>query len=190
MEINGIEIDESITKLKFACDTSKCRNDCCLWGCFITKEEIKKVNKHLDGISKHMRLEAKKTLAKKGFLTDSVEDGIHSVRVVGGKCIFLSKLPTGGEGCAIHWYCIENGIDHRDLKPQRCLLFPISPVSRGRISFRVWEIPCMKNVGKDATPVYKACRRELEHHLGSEGYETLLREAEIPEKRIERAGGR
>jgi hypothetical protein len=63
------------------------------------------------------------------FTTEAVTDhefpgGAHlRTSVRNGGCIFRN---AGGRGCAIHAYCLEQGLDYHDYKPMVSVLFPVT----------------------------------------------------------------
>ena len=80
---------------------------------------------NLDRFLPHLRPEARKVLARHGFLTRRVRNGLPLVPVVRGWCLFFN------EGCVLHKVGAAEGDKYR-YKPGCCSLFPLVPDDAGR----------------------------------------------------------
>jgi hypothetical protein len=69
----------------------------------------------------------------------------------------------------------EEGMGRWALKPLYCILYPIE-ISEGSVSFDPMlqdEQACCSVTGDYHVPVFRACKDELIHLLGADGYEML-----------------
>jgi hypothetical protein len=87
------------------------------------------------------------------------------------KCVFLDRQGR----CSLQVAAVEAGMDRWAIKPLFCILFPIE-ITDGIVSFDDLlqdEQPCCTVGERFEIPVFRACRDELTHLLGEEGYQQL-----------------
>jgi hypothetical protein len=91
--------------------------------------------------------------------------------VINGKCAFLDKLGR----CSLQVAASSEGMHKWELKPLFCVLFPLE-ISNNVISFDDLldeDQECCSITGTFDVPLFRACRDELMHVLGEEGYQEL-----------------
>jgi hypothetical protein len=88
-----------------------------------------------------------------------------------GKCVFLDRLGR----CSLQVAAASEGMDRWAIKPLFCILFPIE-ITNGVVSFDDLlqdDQPCCSVEDRFETPVFRACKDELTHLLGEDGYRQL-----------------
>jgi hypothetical protein len=85
-----------------------------------------------------------------------------------GKCTFLDRHGR----CSLQVAAVNAGMDRWALKPLYCVLFPIEITDKvvGFDDMLQEEQPCCSVTDRFQTPLFRACRDELVHLLGEEGY--------------------
>jgi hypothetical protein len=86
---------------------------------------------HYRAILEHAEsLEARLRIPRDRWFTGEYEEdadvpggGTMRTRVEHGACVFLNR---SGRGCLLHAYCVEQGIDYRELKSMVDCLFPLT----------------------------------------------------------------
>ncbi len=94
-----------------------------------------------------------------------------STQVVNGRCAFLDKLGR----CSLQVVATSEGMHRWALKPLFCILFPLE-ISNNVIGFDDLldqEQECCSITNEYDVPVFEACRDELVHILGDEGFRQL-----------------
>jgi hypothetical protein len=120
-------VDPCIFTLRYfthCMDCSFCRDACCEHGVDIDVENAKR----LIALPRdfHDRIAAP---VAQWFTAEAVADrefpgGAHlRTQVKGGTCVFRNE---GARGCAIHAYCLEQGLDYHRFKPMVSVLFPVT----------------------------------------------------------------
>jgi len=92
-------------------------------------------------------------------------------KVIGDKCAFL----TSNGRCSLQLAAVASGMDKWALKPLYCILYPIV-VQNKVVTFddlMQEDQPCCSVGTAFETPLFEACREELTHLLGIEGYGKL-----------------
>ena len=142
-----------------------CDDWCCGHGVDVDELHYERIMAHAD------RLEAYTRIPRDRWFTDEYEEdpdvpggGSRRTAVKGRGCIFLNP---SGRGCLLHGYCIDQGIEFRELKSLVDCLFPASfyddtlsladEVDDG-------SLICL-NTGPT---VYRGVRGDLEYFFGAE----------------------
>ena len=92
-------------------------------------------------------------------------------KVINGKCAFLD----GNGRCVLQSAAMKAGMHQWAFKPLYCVLYPIE-ISGGVVSFDEMlqdEQTCCTVASEFDVPLYRACREELVHLVGEEGYEEM-----------------
>ena len=92
-------------------------------------------------------------------------------QVYNEKCAFLDEFGR----CSIQVASVESGMHKWAMKPLFCVLFP-AEISDGVIGFDPMhqdEEPCCSITSDFETPLYQACKEELTHLLGEDGFKVL-----------------
>lgn len=174
-----------------------CTSTCCSWGVYVDVAERDRILEHSDAIVSAMD-DSQPHDPALWFETDVDEDpDFVSGRCVGthvhnNKCAFLDRQGR----CAIQLAAVAQGLHRWAWKPMYCVLYPIE-VSDGVVGFDPMlqdEQPCCSIAPRYAVPLFRACRDELTHLLGEQGYEMLEEhyrglEKEISSRNIEASRG-
>ena len=103
---------------------SFCKDWCCQFGVDVDMLHYRAILEHAAS------LEARLGIPRDRWFTGEYEDdpevpggGTMRTRAVDGACVFLNR---SGRGCLLHAYCLEQGIDHRELKSMVDCLFPLT----------------------------------------------------------------
>jgi hypothetical protein len=91
--------------------------------------------------------------------------------VISGKCAFLD----GAGRCSIQVATTGEGLGRWALKPLYCILYPIG-IADGVVDVDPMlqdERSCCTAGAAFDTPVFEACRDELEHLFGNDGMQTI-----------------
>ncbi len=150
-----------------------CRSHCCEGGVYADVRERDGIIAHKDIIKAHMD----ETQAKDERLWfEEHEQDDHDfasgrcvgTREINNKCVFLNKNGL----CSIQTASAANGMHKWALKPKFCVLYPIE-ISDDIVSFDDMlqdEQACCSISSTYEIPLFQACREELIHLLGEEGY--------------------
>lgn len=154
----------------------KCTATCCSGGVYTDIAERSRILAHEEIIRKHMD-DSQTPDASRWFEDAELDDDDFpsgkcvGTRVVNGKCVFLDRQAR----CTLQVAATEEGMHRWALKPLFCILFPIE-ISDGRVSFDPLlqgdEECCSVTTAFDV-PLFEACREELTHLLGKDGFRAL-----------------
>jgi hypothetical protein len=103
------------------------------------------------------------------FTGDIVKDeefpgGAHlRTSVRDGGCIFRNPA---GRGCAIHTYCLEQGLDYHDYKPMVSALFPVT-FEQGVLTASGEALEGSLICAGQGPSLYDGTRSELEYYFGA-----------------------
>jgi|WetSurMetagenome_2_1015567.scaffolds.fasta_scaffold556766_2 hypothetical protein len=153
-----------------------CTSVCCQHGVYADVKERDRILEHRDLIKKYMdETQSKNELHwfEHEELTDADFSSGRCVgtEVVNNKCAFLDKAGR----CSIQVATTSEGRDRWELKPIFCILFPIE-ISNNVIGFDDLlddEQPCCSIDATFDTPMFRACKDELVHLLGEDGYQQI-----------------
>jgi len=175
--INGLIIDPLIFTQKFVkgCDVCICSGECCYYGVYTDKSEYELIMSKKDRIIKSM--DDSQTKNFEDWFEDEQEDsdfpsGIAvGTEVYNGKCVFLDKQGF----CTLQKIAIEDGENKWKYKPLYCILFPLV-IFEGKLTVDDEHLDrmhyCNKPINQVST-VFEACKNELKHVLGEEGFKEL-----------------
>lgn len=153
-----------------------CSSVCCQHGVYADVRERDRILGLKDTIKKYM--DETQTQDESGWFEQGEFDDSDfpsgrcvSTEVVNDKCAFLDKLGR----CSLQVAATSEGLHKWEWKPLFCILFPIE-ISDKVVGFDDLldeDQPCC-TIGKEFdTPVFEACKEELIHVLGANGYEEL-----------------
>jgi hypothetical protein len=150
-----------------------CSSACCEGGVFVDFREREVIMAHRDLIIRHMD-DTQTTDPSRWFETkvevdpDFPSGECVGTRVINNKCAFLDAHGR----CAMQKAALAEGMDKWSIKPLFCILYPIE-ISNGIVSFDQMlqdeETCCTIETSFDI-PLFEACREELVHIVGEEGY--------------------
>ena len=154
----------------------RCASTCCMSGVFLDVGERDRILDHSKEIARQMD-ETQDQNPDEWFDSEERSDrDFPSGRCVGtavinDKCAFLNSAGH----CSIQVAAVAEGLDRWEWKPHYCILFPIE-VSNGVVSFddmlQEDETCCTVSPQFDV-PVFRACRDEIIHLVGADGYQEL-----------------
>jgi hypothetical protein len=153
-----------------------CASKCCSHGVWVDVKERDAVLAEKELIKRFMD-ETQAPDDAHWFENETVDDSDFSsgkavgTQVVNDKCAFLDKFGR----CSIQVASVESGRHKWAVKPLYCILFPIE-VSGNVVGFDPMlqdEERCCTISSDFETPLYQACREELTHLLGEDGYAML-----------------
>jgi hypothetical protein len=153
-----------------------CTSVCCQDGVYVDLKERDCILEHKEIIKKSMD-ETQTRDESLWFEQEEEEDSDfvsgHRVgtRVVNGKCAFLDKSGR----CSVQVAAIEEGMPKWALKPTFCILFPLN-ISGNLLGFDDLldeEQSCCSISNVFDIPLFEACKDELTHILGEDGYREL-----------------
>ncbi len=177
--IGKFKIDPLIFTHKFvkACDVCKCSGECCHYGVYTESTEHEWIMKNAEDI-KALMDDSQTTDTELWFEEPTEDDDFESGIAVGtevhnGKCVFLGKQGY----CTLQMLAMKRGESKWKYKPLYCILFPLV-VTEGVLSVDTDHLARMHYcnlVENQVSTVFDACKDELKHLLGDEGFSELLK---------------
>jgi hypothetical protein len=123
-------------------------------------EDIERIDANLDKFWPLLRLEARKAIEKRGYLTQRRRLGQRAMRSAGGWCVFFNQ------GCVFHKVGAQEG-DPFKYKPAVCALFPIQQDEHDRWYVRQkgykrekWDLFCL-DPQSTTVPAAESLQREI-----------------------------
>jgi Protein of unknown function (DUF3109) len=165
-----------------------CTSTCCEGGVWVDIQERDRILAHVDLIKEQMDGTQTRDHAV-WFDPDEVADAdFASGKCVGtaeinNKCVFLD----GSGRCSLQVSAVAHGMHKWALKPLYCILYPIE-VTDNVIGFDTMlqsEQSCCTVDAVFQTPVFEACREELVHLLGEDGFRQMQQYYEAHYQRSE-----
>jgi len=153
-----------------------CTSMCCQHGVYADVKERDQILDHREAIKKSMD-ETQTQDESLWFEQQEEEDSDFpsgrcvGTRVVNGKCALLDKLGR----CSVQVAAVAEGLHRWAIKPTFCILFPLE-ISDGVVGFDDLldeEQSCCSISTPFDVPLFEACKDELTHILGEEGYGEL-----------------
>lgn len=171
-KINGIFIDPKIFTFKFGC---KCNGECCNYGVFTDSKEAEFILSIKDKIIPLMDESQSKDTSDWFEAPEKDEDfesGIAvGTQIINDKCAFLDKNGL----CTLQKLAITEGKHQWEYKPIYCILFPLT-IFEGAITIddeHIDRLSYCNKFGIGERTIYEACKEELQHFLGPEGFAEL-----------------
>ncbi len=183
--VDDVLVSDYISEIKFSCDLSKCKGNCCVLGdagAPLEENEIGIIEDGLEVIKPYMREQGIQVIENNGVI-DYDEDGSYVTPLVNGKeCAFV-YFEDGKALCAIEKAWKEGKISFR--KPVSCHLYPIRISSfnkRDAVNYHHWDIcePARNKGRNEGIPLYDFTREALLRKYGSGWYKELKRSIEEP----------
>ncbi|MCX6149953.1 MAG: DUF3109 family protein [Ignavibacteriales bacterium] len=177
--IKGLKIDPVIFTTKFVkeCDVCICSGECCYYGVYTEESEYKNILKVKERIIKSMddsQIKDPEQWFEEPVEDDDFESGIAvGTEVHNGKCVFLDKHGF----CTLQKIAMEDGLNKWKYKPLYCILFPLV-ISDGVLTVDDDHLArlhyCNQKENQSST-VFDACKEEIKHVIGQDGFEELVR---------------
>ncbi len=171
-EIKGIKIDTRIFTFGFSC---RCTGECCYYGVYTDLKEHDLILDIKEKISPLMDESQTKEVSK--WFEPAEEDGDFESGVAVGtelhnkKCVFLDKDGL----CSLQKLAIKEGEHKWKYKPLYCILYPLT-IYEGTLTIDDDHMDRLKTCNKavsENTTIFEACREELMHLFGREGFAEL-----------------
>jgi len=153
-----------------------CSSACCEGGVFVDVKEREVIIAHRELIARHMDA-TQSTDPARWFEPGVVEDPDFpsgqcvGTEVVNDKCAFLD----GAGRCSLQNAAVAAGLHKWAIKPLFCILYPIE-ISNETVSFDDMlqdEQSCCSIGQSFSVPLFRACREELVHLVGEEGFAAM-----------------
>jgi len=172
-------ISDDLGSIRFACDLSACKGQCCVdgdAGAPLDEEEISILEDYLDEIKPYMTPEGILQVELNGVF-DYDMFGMYVTPLVNGReCAFVYH-DSGIAFCAIEKACKEGKIPF--LKPVSCHLYPVR-ISKyndfDAVNYNEWHIckPALLNGKENDIPLYVFLKDSLIRKYGEEWYKELV----------------
>ncbi len=178
IQIDDILISDELREIKFACNLSACKGNCCVLGdagAPLDEEEISVLEDYIDDIKPYMSEAGKEVIELTGVFDYDADAEYVTPLVDGEECAFV-YVENGLNLCAIEKAWLEGKIKYR--KPISCHLYPIRLSKVGEftaINYNKWSIcaPALLNGNNKGLPLYKYLEEPIIRKFGSEFYEKL-----------------
>jgi hypothetical protein len=178
LTVNGLTISPDLFRKGYANGRGPCTctSTCCRGGVYADISERDAILAHREMIKRHLD-ETQLSDESLWFEDKETEDpDFASGRCIGtrehnGKCVFLDRQGR----CSLQVAAVHEGLDRWAIKPLFCILFPIE-ITNKVVSFDDLlqdDQPCCSVEEQFDIPVFRACRDELTHLLGEEGYRQM-----------------
>jgi hypothetical protein len=140
-----------------------CHDACCQYGVDVDLYHYERIQRHADGLERYSKVPRERWFTGEFEKDPEVPGGgSHRTRVEDGSCVFHNRV---GRGCLLHAYCLEEGLDHRELKSMVDCLFPLTFYDD--ILCVADEVDDEELVCIDTGPtIYQGGRDELEYYFG------------------------
>jgi Fe-S-cluster containining protein len=170
--INGLKIDPKIFSFKFSC---KCTGECCHYGVYTDLKEYEQIMKIKDDLipafDKSQPKDTKQWFEPAEKDSDFESGVAVGTEVVNKKCVFLDKDGL----CSLQKYANSKGEHKWKYKPSYCILFPFT-VFEGYLTIDDEHIDRLKTCNNEMFPettIFEACKEELLHFFGEDGFAEL-----------------
>ena len=188
-----LKIDHTILSLdlldqKFACNLTKCKGACCLYGdsgAPLDEDEGKKLEKDFQKIKPYLRKEGILAIEKQGtFFKD--DDGDLVTPLIEGKECAYTYMVDSTFRCGIEKAWLEKKILFR--KPLSCHLFPVRRRKYPEfeaVNYEKWAIcqPARILGTEKNMPVYKFLKEALVRVYGKRWFRKLEKAASLLDKK-------
>jgi hypothetical protein len=151
----------------------RCSSDCCSGGVYVDLSERERILSLKEKIKQQMdgtqdRDERHWFDQETERDPDFVSGSCVGTSVVNDKCVFLNERGH----CSIQLAAVAEGLHRWAWKPLYCILYPIEITDRvvGFDPMLQDEKPCCTIGGSFEVPLFRACKDELIHLLGTDGY--------------------
>jgi hypothetical protein len=133
-----------IDDARFECVYPTCGGICCKNGRPPVEDaENERIEANLEKLLPHLLPKSRAVVEERGFRTKRVKEGLRTLAVVDGWCVFHN------DGCVLHKVGAEEG-DRWKYKPWRCIAFPLERSPSGAWHVRqhgvhgeAWDLFCL-----------------------------------------------
>jgi Fe-S-cluster containining protein len=146
-------------------DCTFCHDSCCAYGVVVDVPTVGRLLAHADELEPVVGVGRERWFTGHYEADPEIPGGSCTrTAVIDGACVFLNRQ---GRGCLIHKFCLDRGIDVRDLKPMIAALFPVTfdyGMLHANLEVRDKSLICL-NTGPT---LYRSARADLEYYFGPE----------------------
>ena len=180
IQIEDKIISLDLFKVRFRCDLTACRGECCVEGnagAPLEIEECTELEDQYENYKPYMKPEGVEAVMEQGFAVLDDDGDLTTTLINGAECAY-SIESEGGTWCAIEKAWVEGKTPFR--KPISCHLYPIREVkfSNGTVGLQYhrWNICRAAEVlgRQHDQPLYAALREPIVRRFGQEFFEQLL----------------
>ncbi len=126
---------DGLDSAHFDCVFPVCGGICCKQGRPpLERAERERIEQNLAKVLPRLRPEARRRVERDGFVTNRIKEGLQSLAVVDGWCVFHAE-----GGCTLHALGADEG-DRWKYKPWRCVAFPLEKRKDGTWYVRQWGL--------------------------------------------------
>jgi hypothetical protein len=180
LRVKGLEIGDDLLSMGYpeGSGPCTCTSICCGSGVYTDLKERDAILAQADMILRYMDGTQPRDPALWFEAEEEIDLDYPSGKCVGttvhnDKCAFLDSYGR----CSVQRAASEEGMGRWALKPLYCILYPIE-ISDGVVRFDPMlqdEQPCCSVSDRYQVPVFRACKDELVHLLGADGYDMIER---------------
>ncbi len=178
LKVKGYTISDELFTRGYPEGSSPCScvSACCEAGVWADLSERERILRHKEIVKRHMD-QTQTTDDAEWFDPETEQDPDFAsgravaTRVFNGKCAFLDRSGR----CSLQVTASAEGMDRWALKPLYCILYPIY-IENGTVGFDDLlqdEHACCSIGERFSVPLFEACRDELTHLLGEDGFAVL-----------------
>lgn len=141
-----------------------CGDQCCSYGVDIDAENARRVAA-LPGLQDLTSVSPAEWFTNTPTADAEFPSGAYvRTQAPDGKCVFHIK---GGRGCAIHAYCLDNGLDYHLYKPMVSTLFPVT-FENGLLCASSEAVDGSLVCSGNGPSLYDGAREELAYYFGDD----------------------
>lgn len=143
-----------------------CHDQCCSFGTDIDFVNINRIMKYEKELEQFINVNSEDWFYKKKRGWDHEYPGHLFTRTTkrNNACVFLNPK---GRGCMLHSFALEKGIDHRELKPFFCSIFPVTYYEGVLVIPEEIEEKTLACLGNGPT-LYRGARDAIRYYFGDE----------------------
>ena len=161
-------VDPAIFRLRYfmhCLECGFCNDWCCQFGVDVDREHVDQILAHADALEAFLGIPRDQWFTGEVELDEDVPGGeTWRTRVTDGACVFLNR---NGRGCQLHAFCVEQGIEYRELKSIVDVLFPLTFEGGVLCPAReavAEELVCLRT----GPTLYRGVRSEIAYYFGPE----------------------
>ncbi|MEA3504316.1 MAG: DUF3109 family protein [Bacteroidota bacterium] len=182
--IENTIVSDDLAEVKFVCNISKCKGECCVAGdagAPLELEEVSYLEDYIDEILPYITEEGREAIKKTGVFEYDFEGDIVTPLINGEECAFTIFDNNGVASCGIEKAYEDKKIDFQ--KPISCHLYPIRITKHTdyeAVNYHKWDV-CSDacTLGKQlGVPLYKFLKDPLIRKYGKKWYALLEKEIE------------
>lgn len=183
LDIEDKLISLDVIETEFACDLSKCKGSCCVFGdsgAPLEEKEVSLIEEGYEKIKPYMTDRGIEEIEKQGFSMIDMDKELVTPLIDNLACAYISYVDDIAL-CSIERAFLNNEIKFQ--KPVSCHLYPIRITEYAKftaVNYDKWDIckPALKKGKVEKSNIYKYLEVPIKRKYGSEFYEKLKYAAE------------